>query len=101
MNRFAREALFKDGFRAGQSANFAPLSFEGPNEVANLDRIEVLKGPSAILYGRGEPGGTVNYLTRVPSFENRFSLQQHFGSFDFYRTELHLNVAPTSVPMSP
>ncbi len=56
----------------------------------------MLKRPSAILYGRGEPGGTVNYITRVPSFDNRLSLQQHFGSFDFYRTELHANGVPES-----
>ncbi len=97
---FAQQALFKDGFRAGQSANFAPLTFEGSNDVANLERIEVLKGPSALLYGRGEPGGTVNYITRTPAFENRVSLRQYFGSFDFYRTELHLNGAPASVPLA-
>ncbi|MGH8614834.1 MAG: TonB-dependent siderophore receptor [Gammaproteobacteria bacterium] len=88
---FAQQALFKDGFRAGQSPGTSEFTFEGPNDVANLERIEVLKGPSAILYGRGEPGGTLNYVTQVPAFENRASLQQHFGNFDFYRTELHAN----------
>ncbi|MGH7966301.1 MAG: TonB-dependent siderophore receptor [Candidatus Binatia bacterium] len=98
---FVQQSLFKDGFRAGQSsASFSPFTFEGPTDVANLERIEVLKGPSALLYGRGEPGGTVNYITRVPDFENRFSLQQHFGSFDFYRTELHLNGVLAPLPVA-
>jgi len=60
----------------------------------------VLKGPSAIQFGRGEPGGTVNYITRLPDFENSYSLQQHFGSFDFYRTETHLNAALASLPLA-
>ena len=55
---FKQQALFKDGFRAGQSSAGSPFTFEGPTDVANLERIEVLKGPSALLYGRGEPGGT-------------------------------------------
>ena len=98
---FAQQALFKDGFRAGQSPGTAVFTFEGPTDVANLERIEVLKGPSALLYGRGEPGGTINYITQVPAFENRVSLQQHFGNFDFYRTELHVNGALASeVPAS-
>jgi len=76
---------------AGQSpTTFSPFTFEGPTDVANLERIEVLKGPSALLYGRGEPGGTVNYVTRTPAFETQSSFQQYFGSFDFYRTEVHV-----------
>ncbi|MGH9894415.1 MAG: TonB-dependent siderophore receptor, partial [bacterium] len=89
-----KQALFKDGFRAGQSAGITELTSDGATDVTNLERIEVLKGPSAILYGRGEPGGTVNYITRAPTFEDRFGLQQYFGNYDFYRTEVHLNGAP-------
>ncbi|MGH7958510.1 MAG: TonB-dependent siderophore receptor, partial [Opitutaceae bacterium] len=88
---FAQQALFKDGFRAGQFPGTSEFTFEGPTDVANLERVEVLKGPSAILYGRGEPGGTVNYITRTPDLENHASLQQYFGNFDFYRTEVHVN----------
>ncbi len=85
---FQQSGLFKDGFRAGEASGGDVFTFEGPTDIANLDRIEVLKGPSAILYGRGEPGGTVNYITRTPIFENHFSLEQQVGSYDFYRTQL-------------
>ena len=34
------------------------FTFEGATDIANIARIEVLKGPSAILPGRGEPGRT-------------------------------------------
>ncbi len=85
---FQQQDLIKDGFRAGSVSN-AGLGAIGPTDVANIERIEVLKGPAAILYGRGEPGGVVNYITRLPGFENRFALEQQFGSYDFYRTQLN------------
>ncbi len=99
---FAQQALFKDGFRVGVApATFSPFTFEGPNDVANLERVEVLNGPSALLYGRGEPGGTVNYVTRTPDSENRAGLQQHFGNFAFYRTEVYANGATGSDTSDP
>ncbi len=88
---FQQQAQIKDGFRAGDFASSGIFTFEGPTDVANLERIEFLKGPSAILYGRGEPGGVVNYITNAPGFENRFALQQIVGSYDFYRTQLNAN----------
>ena len=87
---YQQETLFKDGFRAGTLPG-GEFAFEGRSDVANIDRIEVLKGPAAILFGRGEPGGVVNYVTKTPAFENRFSLQQQIGEYDFYRTQLGAN----------
>lgn len=55
-------------------------------EVANLERIEVLKGPGSILFGRTEPGGIVNMVTKQPLNTPYYSLQQQIGSYDFYRT---------------
>ena len=37
-----------------------------PDAVAHIDRLEVLKGPSAALYGRGSLGGTLNVVTKSP-----------------------------------
>lgn len=55
-------------------------------ETANVERLEVLKGPAAILYGRIEPGGMINRTTKKPLDTPYYSLQQQFGSFDLYRT---------------
>jgi iron complex outermembrane receptor protein len=55
-------------------------------EVANLERIEVLKGPASLLFGRAEPGGVINYVTKQPLATPYYSLQQQFGSYDLYRT---------------
>jgi outer membrane receptor protein involved in Fe transport len=32
-------------------------------ETANIERFDVLKRPAAMLYGQGEPGGVINYIT--------------------------------------
>lgn len=53
--------------------------------TAGIERIEVLKGPASVLYGRSEPGGIVNVVTKkaLPEFAANVALQ--VGSFDFYR----------------
>lgn len=55
-------------------------------DMANVEQVEVLKGSGAMLYGRLEPGGMVNVVTKKPQKEAHYSLQQQFGSYDFYRT---------------
>jgi iron complex outermembrane recepter protein len=55
-------------------------------DPANLEQIEVLKGPGSILYGRADPGGIVNLTTKQPQATPYYSLQQQFGSYNFYRT---------------
>jgi iron complex outermembrane receptor protein len=55
-------------------------------EVANLEKVEVLKGPASLLFGRAEPGGVINYVTKQPLAIPYYSLQQQFGSNSFYRT---------------
>jgi iron complex outermembrane receptor protein len=62
-----------------------------PKETAGLERIEVLKGPAAIMYGRIEPGGMVNRVSKKPLAESFTNLQQQVGSDNYYRTTLDSN----------
>ena len=60
--------------------------FSGRRDSSNIERIEVLKGPGSALYGRGEPGGTINIVTKKPQFEQRAGgLELTYGSFSTYR----------------
>jgi iron complex outermembrane receptor protein len=61
----------------------------GSRETVDLDRIEVLKGPASVLFGRLEPGGLINLVTKQPSSVPSHAIQQQFGSFDVYRTTLN------------
>jgi outer membrane receptor protein involved in Fe transport len=54
-----------DYYREGTRFQSA-LTQTGRREMANLERIEVLKGPASILYGRIQPGGMINLVTKKP-----------------------------------
>jgi iron complex outermembrane recepter protein len=56
-------------------------------DLANVERVEVLKGTSAMLYGFGDPGGFISTVTKQPSSTPYYSIEQRFGSYDFFRTE--------------
>lgn len=58
--------------------------------LANADQVEVLKGPAAIQYGRVEPGGMVNVVTKKPLADASYSLEQQLGSYSFSRTTADL-----------
>jgi iron complex outermembrane receptor protein len=64
----------------------SPSGFPFEMDTANIDSIEVLKGPASILYGRIEPGGMVNVNTKRPLDTPHGPLEQQFGSYNFYRT---------------
>ncbi|WP_158583370.1 TonB-dependent siderophore receptor [Salinisphaera sp. Q1T1-3] len=49
-----------------------------------LERIDVVKGPSSVLYGRAQPGGLVNYVTKRPQAETERHIQFYGGSFDTF-----------------
>lgn len=67
-----------NGFNAGRG-------FSGRRDASNIESIEVLKGPGSALYGRSEPGGTINLVTKKPQFESEGSLELAIGRFDTYR----------------
>lgn len=69
-----------DTYRNGLLRNF------GTHDPANMEQIEVVKGPASMLYGRAQPGGLVNYVTKKGLDTPYYSVQQQFGSYDQYRT---------------
>ena len=76
-----------NGFNGGRG-------FGGPRDVSGIERIEVLKGPNAALFGRGEPGGTVNIVTKQALFgETQGAVSASYGSFNALRVDADLNLA--------
>ncbi len=73
---------FKDGFRNDPSSNRAPI------ELSNVERVEVLKGPSSMVFGRLDPAGVVNVVTRAPSTDRSFTATLTSGSFQYNRVDL-------------
>jgi iron complex outermembrane receptor protein len=67
---------------------FSSQGLNGPRDLANVERVEVLKGPAAMLFGRLEPGGAINYVMKEPLATPSTTLKQTIGSYDLYRSEL-------------
>jgi iron complex outermembrane receptor protein len=77
--------IFRNGLAVpGGDSN--PTSFD----TANIENIEVLKGPASVLYGRAEPGGLISITTKRPLDRPRYVIEQQFGSYAHYRTEWDL-----------
>ncbi len=64
--------------------------YNGLRDSASTQSVEVLKGPASALYGRGEPGGTVNITTKKPRFDPAYAIDLSVGSFRNYRTAVDL-----------
>jgi len=62
--------------------------FNAPRDVANVERIEFLKGTAAALYGNSEPGGTLNLVTKRPKFTEEHQARVLGGSFGRVRGEI-------------
>ncbi len=85
---FSTSAYYRDGIRVD---NFGgAFTGVGNVELANVDSIEVLKGPAAILYGAVEPGGIVNLNLKQPLATPAYSVQQQIGSYASYRTSFDM-----------
>jgi iron complex outermembrane receptor protein len=74
-----------NGFNGGRG-------YGGPRDASNVERIEVLKGPNSALFGRGEPGGTINIVTKKPTFDQGGSFSIAGGSWETYRVEGDYNL---------
>ncbi|CAD7731584.1 Vitamin B12 transporter BtuB [Xanthomonas hydrangeae] len=59
---FEASSYAVDGILLNPAQNFT----ETVRDLANVAQVEVLKGPAAVLYGRGEPGGVINLVTLRP-----------------------------------
>ena len=62
-------------------------------QLYNVERVEVLKGPSAFLYGGGPLGGTVNLVRKQPQPGDFLEFGFSFGSFNTYEANLDANVS--------
>ncbi|KXU37123.1 hypothetical protein AXK11_02810 [Cephaloticoccus primus] len=79
---FSDYDLTIDGFSQFSLSNQDPIIVE---------RIEIVKGPNAILAPQGLPGGVVNNITKTPLFVNKGYASYQVGRWDANRAELDAN----------
>ena len=60
----------------------------GLNELGEVDRIEVLRGPQGTLFGRNASAGLLNIVTKAPSFTFGGKAEASYGNYNFWRGQL-------------
>ncbi|MHC5861678.1 TonB-dependent siderophore receptor [Nostoc sp.] len=63
----------------------------GQTQLNDIEQIEVLRGPASVLYGQGNPGGTVNFITKQPLSEPYFAASMTVGSYSLYQPTLDIS----------
>ncbi|KRI54150.1 TonB-dependent siderophore receptor [Acinetobacter pittii] len=79
------------GFTSGEFyRNGFPINRGYPNapDSNTIERVDVLRGPSSSLYGRGDPGGTFNLISKTPKSEQQTILGAQLSSEGLYRTTI-------------
>jgi len=76
--------LIRNGFSQGNEGYIT--------DATTIERLEIAKGPSGVIYGQSTPGGVLNVLSRRPNFDGRTagSFGVKAGQYDYYRTEMDL-----------
>ncbi|MBM3851816.1 MAG: hypothetical protein FJ399_01530, partial [Verrucomicrobia bacterium] len=82
-------SLLRNGFRAA-----------GLSGSISTARVEVIKGPSAAVYGQSAPGGAVNVISQRPKTQREGNLRLSLGSYSTRRAELELT-GPVSTRHAP
>lgn len=86
MTQFSYSGVNARGFRQDQvrydGVQGDPYGGFSIPQLFNIERIEVLKGPSGMLYGGGQPGGLLNYVTKKPKFETQREVALFAGNYN-------------------
>ena len=76
-DRDGTNAMLVDGLRMGGNRY--------SSQTNNIESIEVMKGPSSVLYGRGAVGGAINLVRKKPQALKAFDLSYRGGSFNTHQ----------------
>ena len=83
---FASELnVFKNGFRDDST-----FSSRAQRDIINIESVEVVKGPPSYLYGRSDPGGVINQVTKAPLRNPYYSAEMIVGSYGLYRPQIDI-----------
>ncbi|WP_457334926.1 TonB-dependent siderophore receptor [Rhizobacter sp. P5_C2] len=76
------DGWYTSSFRDGLAQNVGITFLGVQTEVYGLDRLEVLRGPSSVLFGKGDVGGVVNRVSKVPGPDAVREIGVQTGRYD-------------------
>ena len=91
---FRQDDIFYDGVRGDPFNGFAVP------QLFNIGQIQVLKGPSGAMFGSGQPGGVINYVTKKPTATAERSIELGLGNYDYKRGSVELSGPLTKMLLS-
>ncbi|CAM3744154.1 TonB-dependent receptor [Avibacterium endocarditidis] len=74
--------IYRDGIRESGQVR---------RSTANIERVEILKGPSSILYGRSNGGGVINMVSKFANFTTSRNIGVTYGSWNSRSVNLDVN----------
>jgi iron complex outermembrane receptor protein len=84
VTQFSYSGITARGFRQDQvrydGVQGDPYSGFSIPQLFNVERVEVLKGPTGMLYGSGQPGGLLNYVSKKPKFDDAAEVSLFAGN---------------------
>ncbi len=91
---FPRNSTYIDGFRLDNSTG-TKIS------PTNIEKVEILKGPSTLLYGQAEPGGVVNIIRKKPLSQphNRIEISSGSGNKNLVSLDIARSTLPKDSPL--
>jgi iron complex outermembrane receptor protein len=88
VTQFSYSGITARGFRQDQvrydGVQGDPYSGFSIPQLFNVEQVEVLKGPTGMLYGAGQPGGLLNYVTKKPKFSQHSEIALFTGNEDLF-----------------
>ena len=78
-------AVFIDGVYRSRSG-------VGLNELGDIDRVEVLRGPQGTLFGRNASAGLISIYSKQPEFRFSGGAELTYGNYDYWRGSANINV---------
>ena len=76
--------IYRDGIREGGQVK---------RSTANIERVEILKGPASLLFGRSTGGGIINMVSKYANFKDANSFGLSYGSFEQRGVNIDVNKA--------
>ena len=83
--------VFRDGFRLYSPNDNGDAAGQSFPEIANIERIEVLRGPASALFGQVDPGGAINIVSKRPLDEPFAEVELQIGNDGLVRPRIDVS----------